>query len=727
MSAPAPNSGTVERFSRSFPCVACDGHPELPRGKGERCHGFVGSDGLYFRCSRIEFAGAIEAGDDGLFVHRTAGPCNCGVTHREASAASPTRRAPQTTRRGTKGPTVHLTRERLKRAAEFSADGKPVTEEYEYPDENGVLRLIVFRIDLGDGDKTFRQGRPEGDGFVLNSKGVDLVPFHLRELRAAIDAGDTVYVVEGEKDVLAVEDAGFPATCNPMGSGKDLTAYAKHFKGADLVRIVADRDEVGRKHAQAWAELLRPIAKSVEIVEPVEGKDAYDALVTHELGIEDAFTECEKRTESGNSECNSAPREESDPESPLTATDLVSPKSWPFFLGGDADGSAEHAFVIEDLIHAETMAMIVGRQGSLKTPLVMDMAAHVGQGIPYQGLPTTKGCTIYIAAEGSGAIGKRMAGIYAEHPSLPPDAIVAITQPVALNRESEAGEFAEFLARSVVPKLSMPVRMLVFDTMAKSIPGDSDSDDDTISALEKSARLIANRVSKTNEDGFVPASVLIHHPRKNDDEYRGSGSIGGNFDTIIVISKTDAEKLEDRLYEVSLDKLKDGRDDQRWAYRATLVHVGTTPKGKENFAPVVRYIDDAEMLTVRAEAKTKGRQLSKNSKHLVELIVRIETRDGRSEVPRNVLSKSGFLAHVTEQNWDSSVPVHGIHLSSLQDAVYSEDPEVGRSPDGQRTIPDKCRKRWERKREALISSAAAWACDGWLWLAGNNERTGDGR
>ena len=307
MSAPAPNRDTVEPFTRSFPCIACNGHRDLARGKGVRCYGFVGSDGLYFRCSRDEFAGAIEAGRDGLFVHRTSGSCNCGATHREADDRS-IRSVPQSTSSHAKGPTVHPTRERLKRAAEFSADGKPVTAEYEYEDADGALCLIVFRVDLGDGDKTFRQGRPEGGGFVLSSKGAALVPYHLPQLRAVILAGETVFIVEGEKDVHAVEGAGFPATCNPMGAGKNLATCAKHFEGADLVRIVADRDDVGRKHAQAWADLLQPIANRVEIVEPIEGKDAYDALVTHEMSIEEAFAVVDLVVEPDDSKSDQPPR-----------------------------------------------------------------------------------------------------------------------------------------------------------------------------------------------------------------------------------------------------------------------------------------------------------------------------------------------------------------------------------------------------------------------------------
>lgn len=92
-----------------------------------------------------------------------------------------------------------------------------------------------------------------------------------------IGMADTVFACEGEKDCLAIEALGGVAVCSAMGAGK-----AGRFDWAPLagkrVIIVADRDEPGRKHAQQVAELVRPIATSVQIVEAAAGKDAADHI-----------------------------------------------------------------------------------------------------------------------------------------------------------------------------------------------------------------------------------------------------------------------------------------------------------------------------------------------------------------------------------------------------------------------------------------------------------------
>lgn len=159
-------------------------------------------------------------------------------------------------------------------------NGKPKPEivaTYDYQDEAGKLLFQVVRFD----PKGFRQRRPNpsvADKWTWSVKGVRRVPFRLPQVIAAIMNRRPVFIAEGEKDVLALEEAGFCATCNPGGAGKWLPEYAKHFEGADVV-VIADRDEPGRKHGQQVAEMLHGVEKSVRVVElpDVNGKTVKDA------------------------------------------------------------------------------------------------------------------------------------------------------------------------------------------------------------------------------------------------------------------------------------------------------------------------------------------------------------------------------------------------------------------------------------------------------------------
>ena len=145
---------------------------------------------------------------------------------------------------------------------------------YDYTDERGELVYQVVRY----APKDFRQRRPDGKGgWRWNLKGTHPVLFRLPELIAGVAARETIFVTEGEKDALAVVQAGGVATCNSGGAGKWPSEQAEHLRGAKVV-IIADRDEPGRRHAEAVAASLAGVAESVRIVEPLAGKDAHDHI-----------------------------------------------------------------------------------------------------------------------------------------------------------------------------------------------------------------------------------------------------------------------------------------------------------------------------------------------------------------------------------------------------------------------------------------------------------------
>ena len=141
-----------------------------------------------------------------------------------------------------------------------------IVAEYDYADENGKLLFQVVRF----APKDFRQRRPDGrGGWVWNVKGVRLVPYRLPQVSAE---AEMIWIVEGEKDVLALEKLGFVATCNPQGALKWKDAYARHFRGK-TVFVIPDADEPGRKHAETVCRSLRGVAASIRLVTLPTGKD----------------------------------------------------------------------------------------------------------------------------------------------------------------------------------------------------------------------------------------------------------------------------------------------------------------------------------------------------------------------------------------------------------------------------------------------------------------------
>lgn len=155
-----------------------------------------------------------------------------------------------------------------------------IVKTYDYTDENSNLLFQVCRT----AKKEFPSRRPDGSGgWLWGLDGLVPVLYRLPQLVFAVKEGETVFVVEGEKDADRLHNEGLIATTNPMGSGKWRDSYNRHFKGANVI-ILPDNDEPGRKHAQSVAESLYGIAQTVKIVQLPELPEKGDVSDWFEQG-----------------------------------------------------------------------------------------------------------------------------------------------------------------------------------------------------------------------------------------------------------------------------------------------------------------------------------------------------------------------------------------------------------------------------------------------------------
>jgi hypothetical protein len=144
-----------------------------------------------------------------------------------------------------------------------------------YDDPKGITyRYPGGRMVHRSPDKRFHQSGDTKDRTLYRAD----------QVARAVAEGRTVYVVEGEKDVHALESVGAVATCSPMGAGKWRRCDQDVLRGANVI-IVADQDDPGRRHVADVADALRGIAATITTVAPVVGKDAADHVAAgHSLG-----------------------------------------------------------------------------------------------------------------------------------------------------------------------------------------------------------------------------------------------------------------------------------------------------------------------------------------------------------------------------------------------------------------------------------------------------------
>jgi 5S rRNA maturation endonuclease (ribonuclease M5) len=233
---------------------------------------------------------------------------------------------------------------------------------YRYPDGRQVYRTT---------DKRFWQ---KG-----NTKG--------RTLFRADLVGDaaTVYVVEGEKDALAVESLGGVAVCSAMGAGKAAQFDWQPLHGKNVV-VVADKDAPGRAHAAQVAKLLDGIAASVDIVEAAAGKDAADHIAAGKT-----LDELVKLK----------PQPPVNGTGPLAddAPDSDGPKLW---NANDLAPAEQPRWLAANRLPRAALSLLIGEEGIGKSLLWVLVVAHIttGRALPGFGIPARqRGHVIIVITE----------------------------------------------------------------------------------------------------------------------------------------------------------------------------------------------------------------------------------------------------------------------------------------------------------------------------------------
>ena len=161
---------------------------------------------------------------------------------------------------------------------EMSKSKLSLVETYSYRDSAGNLLFQKQRYLDEFGKKTFRQRRPDGDGWSYSLGDVPKVLYNLPAVAVAVANDDPIWVVEGEKDANALIALGYVATTMPGGAGKWLQLHTDSLAGA-RVGVVTDNDDVGKEHARNVLNVLGRAGCRVKGFAPPSGfKDIAEML-----------------------------------------------------------------------------------------------------------------------------------------------------------------------------------------------------------------------------------------------------------------------------------------------------------------------------------------------------------------------------------------------------------------------------------------------------------------
>ncbi len=374
---------------------------------------------------------------------------------------------------------------------------------YDYADEHDGLLFQCVRFH----PKDFRQRRPDGrGGWIWSLKETRRVLYRLPQVIEAVAAGRRIWVVEGEKDVHAIERKGHVATCNPMGAGKGKwrQEYAETLRGANVV-VVADRDNEGREHARRIAQSLEGVAASVSVVEAAVGKDASDHLAAGKTV--DEFVALQE----------DADEEQRRPEV-LRELDVERMLSTP---------PPPVPWIVEPILARGCVTMLAGREGRGKSMLALALASAIGRAtglIDVAGMRVgLSGHVLYVDAEnGEHEAHRRIHGLSVQS---------------GMFRYFEANGFdlkrQMVLLEELVKKHKPDV--LILDSLRSLAPGLDENDS---MQAEAALRPLVRLAQQLNI-----AILILHHASRASGEYRGSTAIGAAVELGFTLSRIEDDPM----------------------------------------------------------------------------------------------------------------------------------------------------------------------------------------
>jgi hypothetical protein len=399
--------------------------------------------------------------------------------------------------------------------------------------------------------KTFRQRLPGATRYGL--KGRETILYRLPQVLDAAAKGQTVFVVEGEKDVQALEHAGYVATCNPGGAGKWKDAYSKALVGA-RVAVCIDRDQphpktgrhVGYDHGrQVQDSLLGHGVNVIGFLEPAVGKDVADHLrrglgVDKLVAAKDPYADKAPET----ADDGQAPQDshqdavqDSPPPTPDDGpvTHDFGVQTWADFR----DSADDHVpMLVDELLPAGGICFIAAPPKAGKTWLALHLGLCVATDSPFLGsYQVDAGPVLYVALEGAKAGLKTRLGAMARGVNVDPDQPIANLhlsyKPLGVNLRDPL--WAGALTRHAMDDLGC--KLVVVDVLRAAAQVRESGD----GAMDF-AELVANLAPMTREGVTV---CLLHHFTKRSQESEdrqaaermsGSGALYGSMDSALLIT-----------------------------------------------------------------------------------------------------------------------------------------------------------------------------------------------
>lgn len=243
-------------------------------------------------------------------------------------------------------------------------------------------------------------------------------------------------------------------------------------------------------------------------------------------------------------------------------------------------------WLVKHRVPDNAIGTIFGAPGTFKSFIAMDLALHVGHGLPWLGRKTLARPVVYLAGEGGAGLSPRFQSWHEARRLDHRKAQVHVV-PVTLELSTES--------RTVVRKaqaLGVSPGLVIIDTLSSSFGGDENA------AAEVAAFL--RTLGREFRDLWSCTVLLVHHSGHAATERpRGSSAFVANLDFVFGVHRDEREMLAT----MSCFKLKDGERFDDAVFSLTKHELGTDIDGDPVTSLVARHLTDADEVAMAQQAE----------------------------------------------------------------------------------------------------------------------------
>jgi hypothetical protein len=228
-----------------------------------------------------------------------------------------------------------------------------------------------------------------------------------------------------------------------------------------------------------------------------------------------------------------------------------------FLQAAEFANGPDPLWLIRDVLPAAQLLMLYGASGSGKSFYAIDLAAHIGRGLPWRGKRVVQGRVAYICAEGAVGFRKRLRA-YSQHHDVPLQDLNIFVMGSAPNLldAKNALQVAGDLKREG------PWGLVIIDTLAAVTPGANENAGEDMGLFIEAA-------------AQAPVLVIHHSGKDAARGARGWSGIKGALD-----AELEVVRREDGMRILRNSKQKDGADDGEWASTLEVVNLGLDQDGE---------------------------------------------------------------------------------------------------------------------------------------------------